>query len=720
MSRLLITTIVALTLALSAVSTPAQQNGYDLFQKALVKERAVGDVEEAIRIYQQIVREFGGNHALAAKALLRLGLLYNRLGRTAEAQRAFNTIVTQYADQTEIARQARAKLVTTARTSNAVAERKLPVTMGLRRVWDGNNVDISGSPSPDGTYFSFVDWETGDLAVRELDTDKSRRVTNKGPWSKSQEFAMDSVISPDGKQIVYTWNNKEWSFDLRLIGVDGSNPRVLYHNDQLTYIQPFEWSSDAKQILVYVYQRNQIGQIGLISVADGTLRVIKTMDWWRSPAGMSLSPDGQYIVFDSRQKQGAFERDLFIVATRDDRESLLIQHPANDEIVGWTPDGRRVLFISDRTGVNSMWSVRIGAGKPLQSPELIKPDIGRGAAMGFTRNGTLYFGFITSMVDVYMATIDATTGKVSQAPKAVTERYVGSNSGPAFSPDGRWLAYISNRGVSLNGRVRVVAIRSLETNTEREINPMLSSFFRPQWSPDSNSLMVSGVDTKGVSGIYRIDAHTGDVTPMVQVGESLTDGRIVRWASWSPDGKSIYYLLRSQATKNDRVFVRNLDTGQEREIFRTDAGITIVNNLAVSADGREIAFFVLNPGPVIKIIKSTGEPTREISLDPKEAPLGTLGIGPIAWTPDGRHLVYATANTQNAKTELWRVPVEGGQPQKVGISMESLAGLSMHPDGKRIAFSAGQLKSEVWAFEHLLPPEPKIMAKRRQLAHRKR
>src|SRR5712664_3930646 len=113
MKKILMLATVALLLALGAGTTSAQ-SGYDLFQKALVKERAVGDVEEALRLYQRIVKEFAGNHALAAKAQLRMGLLYDRLGRKADAQRAYQAVVSQYADQPNEARQARARIVTVA------------------------------------------------------------------------------------------------------------------------------------------------------------------------------------------------------------------------------------------------------------------------------------------------------------------------------------------------------------------------------------------------------------------------------------------------------------------------------------------------------------------------------------------------------------------------------------------------------------------------------
>src|SRR5713226_8336543 len=144
MKRILMLATVILLLALGAGTTLAQ-SGYDLFQKALVKERAVGDVEEALRLYQRIVKEFSGNHALAAKAQLRMGLLYDRLGRKADAQRAYQAVVNQYADQTNEARQARAKITTTANTnaakskanSAASANDRWARNMATHQVWAG-------------------------------------------------------------------------------------------------------------------------------------------------------------------------------------------------------------------------------------------------------------------------------------------------------------------------------------------------------------------------------------------------------------------------------------------------------------------------------------------------------------------------------------------------------------------------------------------------------
>ena len=87
-----------------------------------------------------------------------------------------------------------------AATVSARVEPKAPA----RRLWAGPEVDLSGGPSPDGRMFSFVDWSTGDLGVRNLMTGQNRRITNKGPWEASEDFATESVFSPDGKRIAWS------------------------------------------------------------------------------------------------------------------------------------------------------------------------------------------------------------------------------------------------------------------------------------------------------------------------------------------------------------------------------------------------------------------------------------------------------------------------------------------------------------------------------------
>src|SRR5512136_115589 len=97
------------------------QSGQDLFQQALVKEQADGDLRAAIAIYQRIVRDFAGDRVLAAKALVQMGQCHEKLG-SQEAQRAYEQVLKDYADQKEAAGYARTRLATMRRPAAEPAE----------------------------------------------------------------------------------------------------------------------------------------------------------------------------------------------------------------------------------------------------------------------------------------------------------------------------------------------------------------------------------------------------------------------------------------------------------------------------------------------------------------------------------------------------------------------------------------------------------------------
>jgi Tol biopolymer transport system component len=82
-------------------------------------------------------------------------------------------------------------------------------------------------------------------------------------------------------------------------------------------------------------------------------------------------------VYDFPPKEDSPDRDIFVLATNGSRETPLVEHPGNDFVLGWAPDGKRILFASDRTGVLSAWVIAVADGRPQGAPELVKSDIGR-------------------------------------------------------------------------------------------------------------------------------------------------------------------------------------------------------------------------------------------------------------------------------------------------------------------------------------------------------
>ncbi len=695
-------TIATITIAtlLVAGSTFAQQNPREIFERARMLDESNQNLTEAIKLYSQVVSQSNEQRALAARAQYRIGVLYERLGRKADAQRAFQVVVNQYADQSELAQRARAKLPAAVKTN--VSARKKTATnessaLTVRQIWTGPTVDLLGVPSADGHYLPITDWETGDVGIRDLVAGQTRRLTNKGSWMQSSELALFPILSPDGKQIAYGWLNKDWAWELRIVGTDGSAPRVLYKGiaTNSDFVIPGGWTPDGKYIAVMIAKDRSKGEIDLVSATDGSLRVLKTFSPAASISILRLSPDGRYIAYDMRQKPDSKESDIFLFNVETKQEIPLVQHPANDFAPTWTPDSKSILFASDRTGTLGFWLQPVAEGKPKGKAELIKGDLGSVWPMGFTHNGSFYYGLDSGMNDVYVASIDLNSGKKLETPAPLSQRYVGSNSAPAWSPDGKYLAYVSQRGpgtTSLTSRDKVLVIRSLDTGQEREVAVDLSLINRPQWWPDGRSIVVAGNDKQSRVGIYRIDAQTGEVTVLVQ-----EEGNNYRFPMLSPDGKTLYYLRINFPKGTWSIQARDLQSGGESEILSVSSPKGIAN-LGLSPDGQLLAFVV-------------GDRTRpQVAARDVCQITGDLGAHRLIWTPDGQKILFTLRRQDPAKPlnsdqtfELWQVSSAGGQPQKVGLAMERLRDLALHPDGKRLAFAAGQNKPEVWVMENFLP-----------------
>jgi Tol biopolymer transport system component len=701
MKKILMLATVVLLLALGAGTTLAQ-SGYDLFQKALVKERAVGDVEEALRLYQRVVKEFGGNHALAAKAELRMGLLYDRLGRKADAQRAYQAVVSQYADQANEAKQARARIVVAAPPRNI---NTTPKTSGLtvRQVW----ADAGGPAtiSSDGRHLAYRG-NGGALYVRDLQTGENRRLTPVIAQWDMQQVWWAPVFSPDGKLLAYGRNDSGLHADLRLITLDGSAPRVLYNSDEGVQLRPFDWSTDGKHILG-VTRQSGIFQIVLVSVADGSVRVLKKLDWG-FPLNVSLSRDGRYVVYDWQARKDSPERDIFILGTDGGHEARLVTRAPDDSYPVWTPDGKGVVFLS-RLAANgpafltaiSVWFLRVVDGTPQGSPELLRPDIGttNPVPIGFTRNGSFYYSLQQPSkkgTELYVVTLDPRSGTIAVQPATVTQRSVAGERS-VWSPNGQYLAY-EWHPPSVQGEVpaRIIVIRSDPTGEEYELAPALSTFTMIGWSPDSRFLLARGTDKEERYGLYRVDARTGDVAPLL-----YGKPREVLEAHWFE--KSIVFIGRD--SKGQHIVLHDLETGHETELYRPPASF-LLDEMEVSGDGQRLVFDLRDPAAGtmwLMVMTAPGEKPRELGPRVKfPEVIDTIW----ALTPDARHVLFTTVERGGGNYKVWRIAVEGGDPQEIQLPMADLGDAdkaSFHPDGRRIAFISFQRKKEVWVMDNFLP-----------------
>jgi Tol biopolymer transport system component len=686
--------IIMIVLAFWAFILIAQdRNQANKLQEAINFMETTGNYPAAIRLFREIAT--GSDRSLAARALLYLGLCYEKLDKE-EARKTYERIVQEFADQREAVKEAQAKLSAFPRAVSPASASALVIRQVLALA--GPGIDILGAPSPDGRYLSYVDSETGDLAVIELATGKKSRLTHKGSSVESAEHAGSPIFSADAKQVAYSWGVKDHMINLCTIRLDGSGPRLLYSDEESGLIYPNDWSPDGKCILATSLKKDNARQIVLVSVADGSARVLKNLSRQESWAG--FSPDGRYVAYDIPQQGGSRQRDIFLLSIDGKRDIPLVEHPANDRVLGWAPSGKWILFSSDRTGTLDAWLIPVADGEAQGDPQLIKTDIGEISAKGFTRKGSFYYGKGTWMFHINVAALDLKTGKILILPKKVTQRIVPLNSSPDLSSDGKYLAFISEGAFgSSRPDSAVISIRSLETGQERELSLELNRLYRLRWFPDGRSILVLGFKKKGRWGFYRIDAQTGDVSAMVQ---DESDVSITDPAGISPDGKTIFYRRIVLSKELHQIVGRDIETGQEREIYRL-ADTSLVMNPVLSPDGRHLVFFVRDPqrNEALLVIPVAGGEARELLRVKYPESIDYISL---AWTPDGSQILFGKNSSQLVgKSELWRIAVEGGEPQKLELTIDNLMHMRVHLDGQRIVYTAGEYKAEIWVMENFLP-----------------
>jgi Tol biopolymer transport system component len=570
-----------------------------------------------------------------------------------------------------------------------------------RLVWSG--ADAGGeSISPDGRYLAFADYQNraGDVAVRDLGTGEVRYLTSE---AGDDSLAGAAVFSPDGRQIAYGWYDSNVLRELRIVNRDGTGGRILRAGDGKSSIGPRDWSADGKRILALRRReanprntRETVNEIVSISASDGSLQVLKTLDWRFGK--MAFSSDGKQIAYDFPAKMTPSTHDIFLLSSDGSSESVLVEHPAFDYVVDWSPDGKSLFFASDRTGDWALWRVSVAEGRAQGPPELVKRHVGMITGIGVTSSGALYYKLGGRSNDVYAVALDTAKGKAVGTPGPMIERFMGSNAWPEWSPDGKRLAYTSRRYPPPS--TTFLCIRDLEAGTDRDLRPDLFWFQDLQWFPDGRTILAHGVGPEdGTLGYFRIDTQSGAVSLLFEIEfRGMTP-----YAALSPDGKQVYYKRVKDEQAPERIVARDLASRRERMISRAPDNSEFVE-LAVSPDGTLLATKLNWRGKApfaLVVVPTVGGELREVTNIP--APHWFQNI---AWTTDSRHILFTKHYWRGKKldrVELWRVAVESRKEEPLGRMPEEIRDLCVHPAGQRIAYTMTQNMTEVWALESFLP-----------------
>jgi len=560
----------------------------------------------------------------------------------------------------------------------------------LKKVWANPN-DTMGSPSPDGRHMSYVNWNVPCLAVYDFETGESRDITStKGTWEGDSVWAENSIWSPDGKKLAYVWYGQEY-ISIRTVGIDSSDPVEIFGDKNFQFCHPSSWSADGKYILAVLCHKDRTHEIAIISIDDHSVRSLKKLKPGYHP-WVSLSPDGKYVAYSFTPDEESPATDIYLLSTVDGTEEKLIDHPSTDYNPLWMPDGKNIVFFSDRTGSVSAWSQAVSKGTADGDEELII-SLNRLRPKAITPSGDLYLEFLEGGFDVYGATLDPEATQVISGPDRAVETDVGWNGAACFSPDGKKMAYVSQRGVLdtvFSWGQQSLIIRDLQTGEERELIPSASELVIGRsvlkWSPDSDEILFIGRDQAGRRGKFILNVHDASYEPITGA-EDFAD------ALWANTSDKFYFFYEGK-TEKDGVYSIDRDSHEETKII----SLSNIFGLALRPGSDTLAMIVDSAIKLLNI--KNNEIVNFLDLGP------SVKHSYIQWSRDGNWLFFMKCRKETV--ELWRIDAEGNNVQLVEKSLPHLANFSIHPDGKRLVFTATQGggnwggKSSIWVMRNFL------------------
>jgi Tol biopolymer transport system component len=247
------------------------------------------------------------------------------------------------------------------------------------------------------------------------------------------------------------------------------------------------------------------------------------------------------------------------------------------------------------------------------------------------RNGELVFAVTNRSryyPDLYLVHSDGT------GLRRITSR--GAYT-PAWSPDGKWIAFASNRSRPRHENASEIYVMRANGTALRRVTRNRFADFQPAWAPDGKRLVFQSSSASG-SGIAVINVNGTGFRRLTDDGEAVPE--------WSPDGKTIAFALgtsRGGATATYGIWLMNPDGSGQRQLTfppqHSDGGPLIGSDSmpSWSPDGEQIAFTRGYRGRTdIYVVRLDGTGLRRLTKQVGQHYSPT-------WSPNGRRIVFVTA-----------------------------------------------------------------------------
>jgi Tol biopolymer transport system component len=132
-----------------------------------------------------------------------------------------------------------------------------------------------------------------------------------------------------------------------------------------------------------------------------------------------------------------------------------------------------------------------------------------------------------------------------------------------------------------------------------------------------------------------------------------------------------------------------------------------INSIALSSDGRRLAYIGAAEGSQsrtseLRIMPVAGGPSRLVF---SASWFDNTRFNTLSWSPDNRHLFFVRPEDDPAVQALWRIPADGGEPKRTGVTVRGrLKHPHLHADGRRLLFTTREFSNaSIWMLENFLP-----------------
>ncbi len=286
----------------------------------------------------------------------------------------------------------------------------------------------------------------------------------------------------------------------------------------------------------------------------------------------------------------------------------------------------------------------------------------------------------------------------SSAPRVSSMTYfAGRERQPAFSPDGKQVAFVWDGEKQSNDDIYVMLVGA---TTALRLTSDLAQDVAPAWSPDGTQIAFvrkSG-DRAAVfltSALGGPERKLADFQPVPQPPTSMEPS-----LSWSPNSEWLV-LSEADADGGNGLSLVSVNQGEKRRLASNSLTTLRYHYPAFSHDGSNLAFTACSgersceayAQDLTRGYLAQGQPRRLTNQ-------GATILG-IAWAPDGRSLIYAASPDLASPRRLWRVPLSGGTaPELLLWAGDAAAHPAVSRTGNRLAFSRTlHPQWGIWRFE---------------------